>query len=96
MSEHILNANNPSEVEDAPVERSDCRIVGGGPAGAVLALLLARHGAGVTLLEAHGDFNRDFRGDSLQPAVLQLLAQMVWPTVSSRSHWHASPSLVAN
>jgi 2-polyprenyl-6-methoxyphenol hydroxylase-like FAD-dependent oxidoreductase len=75
MNEHILNANL-IEVEDTTVEQSDCCIVGGGPAGAVLALLLARQGVGVTLLEAHGDFNRDFRGDSLQPAVLQVLAQM--------------------
>ncbi len=58
------------------VEHTDCCIVGGGPAGAVLALLLARQGIGVTLLEAHGDFNRDFRGDGLQPAALDLLGQM--------------------
>jgi 2-polyprenyl-6-methoxyphenol hydroxylase-like FAD-dependent oxidoreductase len=42
----------------------------------VLALLLARQGVSVMLLEAHADFNRDFRGDALQPAVLQVLAQM--------------------
>jgi 2-polyprenyl-6-methoxyphenol hydroxylase-like FAD-dependent oxidoreductase len=42
----------------------------------VLALLLARQGVSVTLLEAHGDFDRDFRGDALQPAVMDLLAQM--------------------
>jgi 2-polyprenyl-6-methoxyphenol hydroxylase-like FAD-dependent oxidoreductase len=58
------------------VEHTDCCIVGGGPGGAVLALLLARQGIAVTLLEAHGDFNRDFRGDALQPAVLDILDQM--------------------
>jgi 2-polyprenyl-6-methoxyphenol hydroxylase-like FAD-dependent oxidoreductase len=58
------------------VEKADCCIVGGGPAGAVLALLLARQGIAVTLLEAHGDFDRDFRGDALQPAVLDLIGQM--------------------
>jgi 2-polyprenyl-6-methoxyphenol hydroxylase-like FAD-dependent oxidoreductase len=58
------------------VEHTDCCIVGGGPAGAVLALLLARQGIGVTLLEAHGDLNRDFRGDALQPAVLEILGQL--------------------
>ena len=58
------------------VERADCCVVGGGPAGAVLALLLARQGVAVTLLEAHGDFDRDFRGDALQPAVLDLLGQL--------------------
>ena len=76
MSYHIEKANNPIDVEDANVEHTECCIVGGGPAGAVLALLLARQGVGVTLLEAHGDFNRDFRGDALQPAVLQVLGQM--------------------
>ncbi len=55
---------------------TDCCIVGGGPAGAVLALLLARQGIRVTLLEAHNDFDRDFRGDVLQPAALDLMGQM--------------------
>src|SRR5215213_5902126 len=54
----------------------DCCIVGGGPAGAVLALLLARQGVRVTLLEAHSDFDRDFRGDVLQPAALDVIGQM--------------------
>ncbi|AUB40776.1 2-polyprenyl-6-methoxyphenol hydroxylase and related FAD-dependent oxidoreductases [Nostoc flagelliforme CCNUN1] len=42
--------------------------MGGGPAGAVLALLLARQGISVTLLEAHKDFDRDFRGDPRTPS----------------------------
>src|SRR5215211_2553057 len=67
----------PAEVDRAtPVERADCCIAGGGPAGAVLALMLARQGIAVTLLEAHGDFDRDFRGDALQPAALDLLGQL--------------------
>ncbi|WP_204369099.1 FAD-dependent monooxygenase [Methylocucumis oryzae] len=33
-----------------------CCIVGGGPAGMMLGLLLARAGVNVTLLEKHADF----------------------------------------
>src|ERR1044071_2277859 len=54
----------------------DCVVVGGGPAGAVLALLLARKGVRVTLLEAHQDFDRDFRGDTLHPSVLELMDEL--------------------
>ncbi|MBE9228336.1 FAD-dependent oxidoreductase [Phormidium sp. LEGE 05292] len=54
----------------------DCCIVGGGPAGAVLSLLLARQGIAVMLLEAHRDFDRDFRGDTLQPSAMEIMAQM--------------------
>jgi 2-polyprenyl-6-methoxyphenol hydroxylase-like FAD-dependent oxidoreductase len=57
-------------------ERTGCCIVGGGPGGAVLALLLTRQGVGVTLLEAHGDFNREFRGDTLHPSTLQLVQEL--------------------
>jgi 2-polyprenyl-6-methoxyphenol hydroxylase-like FAD-dependent oxidoreductase len=53
-----------------------CVVVGGGPAGAVLALLLARKGVRVTLLEAHADFDRDFRGDTLHPSVLELMDEL--------------------
>src|SRR3954466_9856782 len=53
-----------------------CCVVGGGPAGAVLALLLARKGVRVTLLEAHEDFDRDFRGDTIHPSVLELMDEL--------------------
>ena len=77
MSQGNNHRHNLADVDqDMSVERTDCCIVGGGPGGAVLGLLLARQGVAVTLLEAHGDFNRDFRGDALQPAVLEVLEQM--------------------
>ena len=56
-----------------PVHRTTCAIVGGGPAGLVLGLLLARAGVQVTVLEKHKDFLRDFRGDTVHPTTLALL-----------------------
>jgi len=57
------------------VEQTTCCIVGGGPAGAMLALLLARQGVPVLLLE-DGDFERDFRGDTLHASVMENLDEI--------------------
>jgi 2-polyprenyl-6-methoxyphenol hydroxylase-like FAD-dependent oxidoreductase len=51
-------------------------VVGGGPAGAMLSLLLARNGVPVTLLEAHRDFDREFRGDTLHPSAMEILDEL--------------------
>src|SRR5580704_4617175 len=53
-----------------------CCIVGGGPAGMMLGFLLARAGVAVTVLEKHADFFRDFRGDTVHPSTLELMAQL--------------------
>ena len=58
------------------IESTRCCIVGGGPAGAMLALLLARQGVPVVLLEGHMDFDRDFRGDTLHPSVMEILDEI--------------------
>jgi 2-polyprenyl-6-methoxyphenol hydroxylase-like FAD-dependent oxidoreductase len=51
-------------------------IAGGGPAGMMLGLLLARAGIDVTVLEKHADFFRDFRGDTIHPSTVEVLAQL--------------------
>lgn len=62
--------------EPRTIRQTTCCVVGAGPAGAMLALLLARQRIPVVLLEAHGDFDRDFRGDSLHPAIMQVLDEL--------------------
>ncbi|UQS23166.1 FAD-dependent oxidoreductase [Amycolatopsis thermalba] len=57
-------------------ERTTCLVAGGGPAGMVLGLLLARAGVEVTVLEKHADFLRDFRGDTVHPSTLTLLDEL--------------------
>ena len=53
-----------------------CCIAGGGPAGMVLGLLLARAGVDVVVLEKHRDFLRDFRGDTIHPSTLTVMADL--------------------
>ncbi|HMF17509.1 MAG TPA: FAD-dependent oxidoreductase, partial [Gemmataceae bacterium] len=56
--------------------RTNCCICGGGPAGMMLGYLLARAGVNVTVLEKHGDFLRDFRGDTIHPSTLELMHEL--------------------
>src|SRR6476620_7439838 len=53
-----------------------CCIAGGGPAGMMLGYLLARAGVEVLVLEKHGDFLRDFRGDTIHPSTLQVMHEL--------------------
>jgi len=55
-----------------------CCIAGGGPAGIMAGVLLARAGVHVLVLEKHKDFFRDFRGDTIHPSTLQLMDELGW------------------
>ncbi|HEY8600522.1 MAG TPA: FAD-dependent monooxygenase, partial [Thermomicrobiales bacterium] len=66
-----VEANGPFETL-----HTGCCIVGGGPGGLVLALLLGRRGVPVILLEAHRDFAREFRGNTLNPATLAIMDEL--------------------
>src|SRR5882672_918220 len=53
-----------------------CCVAGGGPAGMMLGFLLARAGVKVMVLEKHGDFLRDFRGDTVHPSTLNVIDEL--------------------
>ena len=56
--------------------RVQCVVAGGGPAGMMLGLLLARAGVRVAVLEKHADFLRDFRGDTIHPSTLEVMHEL--------------------
>ena len=55
---------------------TNCCIAGGGPAGMMLGVLLARAGIPVVVLEKHADFLRDFRGDTVHPSTLEIIYEL--------------------
>jgi len=61
---------------DEQKKRYACCVAGGGPAGMMLGLLLARAGVEVLVLEKHADFLRDFRGDTIHPSTLEVLYEL--------------------
>lgn len=56
--------------------KTGCLIVGAGPGGLMLGLLMARAGIDVTVIEKHGDFLRDFRGDTIHPSTLEVMHEL--------------------
>lgn len=56
--------------------KTECCIAGGGPAGLMAGYLLARAGVQVVVLEKHGDFLRDFRGDTVHPSTLDIMDEL--------------------
>lgn len=63
-------------------------VVGAGPAGALLAYLLACRGVPVTLLERQTDFSREFRGEVLMPSGITALRE-----AGLRQQFDALPNL---
>src|SRR4029079_1829595 len=63
-------------MDAAQTVTTQCCIAGGGPAGMMLGFLLARAGVEVVVLEKHGDFLRDFRGDTVHPSTLEVVHEL--------------------
>jgi 2-polyprenyl-6-methoxyphenol hydroxylase-like FAD-dependent oxidoreductase len=69
----LMEATKTTHVD---IEQARCCVVGGGPAGIMLGYLLARAGVDVLVLEKHGDFLRDFRGDTIHPSTLDVMHEL--------------------
>ncbi len=65
----------------------DVCIVGGGPAGMILGLLLAKLGLKTLVLEQHKDFTREYRGEVLMPRFTQMMRQIgLFDYIESQHH----------
>ncbi len=64
--------------ENSTQIETTCCIAGGGPAGLMTGMLLARAGTDVVVLEKHADFLRDFRGDTIHPSTTQVMHELGW------------------
>jgi 2-polyprenyl-6-methoxyphenol hydroxylase-like FAD-dependent oxidoreductase len=77
---HTGDQSRPEAPEGAAMNdavlSTRCCIAGGGPAGMMAGFLLARAGVDVIVLEKHGDFLRDFRGDTIHPSTLNLMREL--------------------
>jgi 2-polyprenyl-6-methoxyphenol hydroxylase-like FAD-dependent oxidoreductase len=77
---HRAEVKSPQAAREPPMADTDitvrCCIAGGGPAGMMLGLLLARTGIDVLVLEKHADFLRDFRGDTIHPSTLEVIHEL--------------------
>ena len=78
MSEHA--AGGEEVVHD--VQQTGCAIVGGGPAGVMLAFLLARKNVPSHFSKPHKDLERDFRGDTVHPPRRRCSTRLASPTAS--------------
>jgi 2-polyprenyl-6-methoxyphenol hydroxylase-like FAD-dependent oxidoreductase len=67
-------------------EDTTAAVVGGGPVGLMLGLLLARGGIATVVLEKHADFLRDFRGDTIHPSTPELTDELGLPPRTGGRH----------
>jgi 2-polyprenyl-6-methoxyphenol hydroxylase-like FAD-dependent oxidoreductase len=72
----VIAAREAPSAKDAAMIHTQLAIVGGGPAGMMLGLLMARAGIDVVILEKHKDFFRDFRGDTVHPSTLEVIHEL--------------------
>src|ERR1700748_20138 len=82
--------------EAPPTIRTGCCIVGAGPAGRMLGLLLPRAGIETVVLEKHADFFRDFRGTTIHPSTLELMHELGLLDEFLRQPHHKVDRLVAH